>query len=205
MFIVILIVLVILAIWYYSQPIEAPPADASVSKQLSASEVAAANLTAAEAPKGVAGSGSVTASAGSAGSAASNIIPPVAVITPTTQADVAKTSSSSTTGAPVPNVSAPIVPAQSGVSAAMPVSGATAGQLSSMLPTYNFYPGMTFGGNDLANTGLTDNVPKLAAWCDANVTCKGFTTDAWMKSTITPQDKWYKWSDDPKKGLYVKK
>jgi hypothetical protein len=74
-----------------------------------------------------------------------------------------------------------------------------------MLPTYTFYPGMTFGGNDLANTGLTDDVSKLAAWCDANAQCKGFTTDAWMKGVIIPQDKWYKWSDVPTKGLYVKK
>ena len=202
MFIVILIVLVILAIWYYSRPSEVPPPPAVASKQPSASEVAASNLAAAEAPKGVAGSG---VSSVGAGSTSSNTIPPVAVITPTTQANVAKTSGSSTTGAPVPNVSAPIVTAQSVVSTTTPVSGATAGQLSTMLPTYTFYPGMTFGGNDLANTGLTDNVPKLSAWCDANATCKGFTTDAWMKSTITPQDKWYKWSDDPKKGLYVKK
>lgn len=207
MFLVILIIVVILALWYYTSSkgtVPAPTTD--VAKTPSASETAAVNLAAAEAPKGALGSGSTTAGAISAGSTSGNI-PPVAIITTTTQANVSTTVGSSSTGSATSPVPAPIVPKPSVVGTTVAVTGATAtaGQLSSMLPTYTFYPGMTFGGNDLANTGLTDNVPKLASWCDANAQCKGFTTDAWMKSVIVPQDKWYKWSEVPTKGLYVKK
>lgn len=193
-----LIVLIIILIAVYIQKPEYIPFATPHQQQPSASESAAKTLAAAEAPK----SSTIVAASVSAGSSAGTL-PAAAIITTTTQADVAKTV---TPTAPTASTEpAPIVPATPVTSTLATPPAATATQLATMLPTYTFHPGMTFGGNDLSNTGLTDNVPKLASWCDANASCKGFTTDAWMKSTIVPQDKWYKWSDDPKKGLYVKK
>lgn len=204
----VIIILVILLVWYFQfrEKPEAPPAEVS-TPPVTASENAARTIANAEAPKGVFSSASAT-----------TVLP--AAILPTTSADVAKqpsaintlvttqTTVAATTVPTVPTVPTPIVPTvpTTPVTSSLPKApAASAATLSSMLPTYTFHQGMTFGGNDLANTGLTDNVPKLAAWCDANATCKGFTTDAWMKSTIVPQDKWYKWSDVATKGLYVKK
>lgn len=203
MWIGLLIVLVIILIAVYIQKPEYIPF-IEQQPQLSASENAAKTLAAAEAPKSL-----TVPAAGIGAGSPSGTLPAAALITATTQADVAKTQTvpsstvpSSTVTSQVPS---PIVPATPVTSTLATPPAATAKQLATMLPTYTFHPGMTFGGNDISNTGLTDNVPKLATWCDANASCKGFTTDAWMKSTIVPQDKWYKWSDDPTKGLYVKK
>lgn len=202
MWIGLLIVLVIILIAVYIQKPEYIPF-IEQQPQLSASENAAKTLAAAEAPKSL-----TVPAAGIGAGSPSGTLPAAALITATTQADVAKTQ---TVPSQVPSptvtsqVPSPIVPATPVTSTLATPPAATAKQLATMLPTYTFHPGMTFGGNDISNTGLTDNVPKLATWCDANASCKGFTTDAWMKSTIVPQDKWYKWSDDPTKGLYVKK
>ena len=201
MWIAILIVLIIIIAWLATQKKDAPTADTvPPAQKASASDAAAKALASAEAPK----SSTIVSASVSAG-ASDGTLPAAAVVTATTPADVAKTSSSTPSTPAAPSVPAPIVPAAPVTSTLPKPSSATAAQLATMLPTYNFFPGMTFGGNDISNTGLTDNVPKLAAWCDANASCKGFTTDAWMKSTIIPQDKWYKWSEDPTKGLYVKK
>lgn len=209
MWIGLLIVLVIILIAVYIQKPEYIPF-IEQQPQLSASENAAKTLAAAEAPKSL-----TVPAAGIGAGSPSGTLPAAALITVTTQADVAKTQTVSspivptqtvpTQTVPTPIVPSPIVPATPVTSTLATPPAATAKQLATMLPTYTFHPGMTFGGNDISNTGLTDNVPKLATWCDANASCKGFTTDAWMKSTIVPQDKWYKWSDDPTKGLYVKK
>lgn len=198
---IILILVLLLIYWYVYYREKAPTAASTTMPPPSASEVASRALTSAEAPKTDASAESI-----SAGSTTGSM-PTGAMITTTTSADVTAPKTVTVTE-PKPVASAiasPVVPSAP-VTASLPTAPtATASQLSSMLPTYTFHQGMTFGGNDLANTGLTDNVPKLAAWCDANVACKGFTTDAWMKNNIAPQDKWYKWSEVQTKGLYVKK
>lgn len=68
---------------------------------------------------------------------------------------------------------------------------------------YEFTQGMDSGGNDITHTqGSPD---QLKAWCNANPSCKGFNTNGWMKHTISPQSAWYRWTNAPASGMYVKK
>ncbi len=200
MFLAIALVLVCLLIWYYYPAEESKTEEKPATGEKSASETAAANIAAAEAAKNVAGgAGSV-----SAGSAGSGNMPPGAIITPTTSNDVAKTATvPAQPSAPI--VPPPIVPNAPVTASLANQPPATANALAAIVPNYTFNQGMTFGGNDIANTGWANDVPKLAAWCDANASCKGFTTDAWMKSKIPESSTWTKWTIEPTKGLYVKK
>lgn len=108
--------------------------------------------------------------------------------------------------------SAPAAPSPQGPQAS-PVAAANASPNSAVVTvkdtpagpvarTYYYYPGMDSPGNDIENSGLNDNVAALKSRCDALPSCKGFNTNAWMKHTILPQNKWVKWTDDPNKGSY---
>ena len=68
---------------------------------------------------------------------------------------------------------------------------------------YTFHQGMESGGNDLGRY-LSNNVPALKIACDKHPMCKGFTTNGMLKSAILPNNRWYKWTNRPNSGLYVK-
>lgn len=71
--------------------------------------------------------------------------------------------------------------------------------------TYAFHQGKDSDGNDIKRVAvLANNVPGLKEWCTKEPACKGFNTNAWMKSVLKPQSLWNTWTQDPTKGLYVK-
>lgn len=65
---------------------------------------------------------------------------------------------------------------------------------------YYFYPYMTSPGNDIGKISKD-----FAKECDTDDTCLGFNSRGWLKHTIKDERHWIRWTDDPKKGLYVKK
>lgn len=72
-------------------------------------------------------------------------------------------------------------------------------------PNYSFCPGKDSAGNNIGNQiSLVNNISGLASYCDSMENCKGFNTDGWFKNNLLPQNKWSTWTNDPKKGLYVK-
>ncbi len=78
--------------------------------------------------------------------------------------------------------------------------------LVSGLNDYVFYPGMDSGGNDITQRiDLIGNVDKLKEDCNRLPNCMGFNTSGWLKSVIRPNNQWWRFSDNPNDGLYVKK
>ena len=68
---------------------------------------------------------------------------------------------------------------------------------------YEFIQGMDSGGNDIAyQTGTPE---QLKAWCSANPQCKGYNSNGWMKHTIKPRSQWYRYTDNPAQGFFVKR
>ncbi len=83
------------------------------------------------------------------------------------------------------------------------ISSIGGGIMASSGDSYTFHPGMDSSKDDLKQVkGKT--VDELKAECSRLAACKGFNTNGFLKTAIKPQDQWQKWSDDPKKGLYVK-
>ena len=71
--------------------------------------------------------------------------------------------------------------------------------------SYTFHPGMDSGGHDIHNKGnLANNVAGLKAHCTSLPNCKAFNTNGWIKHTVRPKAQWYKWTSDPKKGMYTR-
>ena len=68
---------------------------------------------------------------------------------------------------------------------------------------YNFYPTVDSGGYDYGNVG--GNLVDQLNWCSSQEGCKGFNTNGWVKYYIRPQNRWYEWTNDSNRGMYVKK
>ena len=70
--------------------------------------------------------------------------------------------------------------------------------------SYNFYQGLDSGGNDIRRSNNQDNAEALMEECNADSQCFGFNTNGFLKNKLNPKDSWRKWTDEPKKGFYVK-
>lgn len=74
------------------------------------------------------------------------------------------------------------------------------------------YNNLVYLQNNLMDSSFNDigrsnggGIEAFAQECLANPTCRGFNSNGWVKHTIRPRSVWYKWTEDPTKGLYVRK
>jgi hypothetical protein len=72
------------------------------------------------------------------------------------------------------------------------------------MEAYVFYQGMDSNGNDIVHHP-NKSVEQLKTLCSANVFCKGFNSNGWLKLKINPKNTWGSWTTDPQKGLFVKR
>jgi hypothetical protein len=70
--------------------------------------------------------------------------------------------------------------------------------------SYGFTQGMDSGGHDIRRSGNANNIMELKKECDADPNCKGFNTNGFLKNVVKSRGEWYKWTDEPNKGFYVK-
>jgi hypothetical protein len=70
--------------------------------------------------------------------------------------------------------------------------------------TYTFYPYLDSDQGDVKIvTNLANNIEALKAECDKTPGCIAFNTNGVLKKSVKPQAQWVKWTNDPKKGIYV--
>jgi len=68
---------------------------------------------------------------------------------------------------------------------------------------FRFEQGVDSPGNNLAKFNRKD-VPHLKKACEELTACRGFNTAGIVKYNIVPEEKKYRWSQDPTQGLYIK-
>ena len=74
----------------------------------------------------------------------------------------------------------------------------------SVLDEFDFYPLMDSPGNDIGNK-RSGGIEDYAKECIEKDNCLGFNSNGWLKDTIQIKSQWYKWTDNPSQGIYVKK
>jgi len=72
------------------------------------------------------------------------------------------------------------------------------------LANFDFTPFMDSGSNDIRKS-LSGNVDGYAEECSMDTDCLGFNSNGWLKHYVSDESQWYKWTNDPSLGFYVKK
>ncbi|GBG61862.1 hypothetical protein CBR_g23815 [Chara braunii] len=67
-----------------------------------------------------------------------------------------------------------------------------------------FVPFFDSDGNDISRVAGTP-AERRAVAVSLREKCVAYNTNGWMKHTLLPRDKWYKWTDNEREGLYVKR
>ena len=70
---------------------------------------------------------------------------------------------------------------------------------------WEFVPGMDSSGHDIGQLGRGMSIEEMKALAAARPDCVGFNSNGWFKHTLRPRTEWSRWTDDPNKGLYVRK
>lgn len=102
-----------------------------------------------------------------------------------------------------PEVSSEILVSQA--STPLPINN-NEGKISAPTVSYKFYQGMDPGPFDIPGQQreAIDNIEQLKRLCNEDPTCIAFNTNGWLKWNMAPRTQWARWTEDSKKGMYIK-
>jgi hypothetical protein len=88
--------------------------------------------------------------------------------------------------------------------APMPAPAPTPTPAATGTSCFDFTPFVDSNTDNIEHAeGLTPD--QLAAKCLALPNCMGYNSNGWIKSKVDPPSAWYRWSDDPTKGFYLRR
>jgi hypothetical protein len=70
---------------------------------------------------------------------------------------------------------------------------------------WEFIPHLDSGGNDIGSLGQGKSIEEMKVLATTIPDCVGFNSNGWFKHTLLPENQWYRWTEDPSKGFYVRR
>ena len=70
---------------------------------------------------------------------------------------------------------------------------------------WEFIPYMDSNGHDSGRHGAGKSIPEMMALASSMPDCVAFNTNGWFKTYLKPKNQWSKWTNDSKKGMYIRK